>query len=218
MPLLKFWRGMESIVENAAVSPGRGSSENGNRSFESVRDQDMLLPIANISRIMRKAVPQNGKIAKESKERIQECVTDFISYITGEASDKCREDKRKTISGDDVLWAMSRAGFQNYIGPLTLYMHKFRAGEKRAATKGGRGSANMNGGVGGSGIGNGDNGLAQQISHSQVVIDANSQILFPSQGVNDANSQGLFPSHGVNDVNSQAHGEFVTAFMQGRQE
>ncbi|WOG91260.1 hypothetical protein DCAR_0310508 [Daucus carota subsp. sativus] len=186
---------MESIVENAAVSPGRGSSENGNRSFESVRDQDMLLPIANISRIMRKAVPQNGKIAKESKERIQECVTDFISYITGEASDKCREDKRKTISGDDVLWAMSRAGFQNYIGPLTLYMHKFRAGEKRAATKGGRGSANMNGGI----------------SHSQVVIDANSQILFPSQGVNDANSQGLFPSHG-------AHGEFVTAFMQGRQE
>lgn len=81
---LFIYAGVEPIVENAAVSPGRGSSENGNRSFESVRDQDMLLPIANISRIMRKAVPQNGKIAKESKERIQECVTDFISYITGE--------------------------------------------------------------------------------------------------------------------------------------
>ncbi|KAF3955604.1 hypothetical protein CMV_019187, partial [Castanea mollissima] len=34
----------------------------------------------------------------------QECVSEFISFITSEASDKCQREKRKTINGDDLLW------------------------------------------------------------------------------------------------------------------
>lgn len=49
----------------------------------------------------------NAKITKDSKEAIQECVSEFISFITSEASDKCQQEKRKTINGDDLLWAMS---------------------------------------------------------------------------------------------------------------
>jgi len=48
------------------------------------KEQDRFLPIANIGRIMRRAVPENGKIAKDSKESIQECVSEFISFITSE--------------------------------------------------------------------------------------------------------------------------------------
>ena len=48
------------------------------------REQDRFLPIANIGRIMRKAIPENGKIAKEAKESVQECVSEFISFITSE--------------------------------------------------------------------------------------------------------------------------------------
>ena len=33
-----------------------------------VRNQDRYLPIANISRIMKQALPSNGKIAKDAKE------------------------------------------------------------------------------------------------------------------------------------------------------
>ena len=33
-----------------------------------VREQDRFLPIANISRIMKKALPVNVKIAKDAKE------------------------------------------------------------------------------------------------------------------------------------------------------
>lgn len=42
------------------------------------------LPIANISRIMKKALPDNAKIAKDAKETVQECVSEFISFITSE--------------------------------------------------------------------------------------------------------------------------------------
>ena len=48
------------------------------------RDQDRYLPIANISRIMKKAIPTNAKIAKDAKETVQECVSEFISFVTSE--------------------------------------------------------------------------------------------------------------------------------------
>ena len=41
----------------------------------------------------------------------QMCVSEFISFITSEASDKCVHEKRKTINGDDILFAMTSLGF-----------------------------------------------------------------------------------------------------------
>ncbi|KAJ6740745.1 CCAAT-BINDING TRANSCRIPTION FACTOR-RELATED [Salix purpurea] len=100
-------------------------------------EQDRFLPIANVSRIMKKSLPANAKISKEAKETVQECVSEFISFITGEASDKCQREKRKTINGDDLLWAMTILGFENYVGPLKVYLNKYREteGEKNSMAR-----------------------------------------------------------------------------------
>jgi hypothetical protein len=37
-----------------------------------LREQDRFLPIANVAKIMKKGVPDKGKIAKDAKETIQE--------------------------------------------------------------------------------------------------------------------------------------------------
>jgi nuclear transcription Y subunit beta len=121
-------------------------SGGGGNNGGSGREQDRFLPIANVSRIMKKALPANAKISKEAKETVQECVSEFISFITGEASDKCLREKRKTINGDDLLWAMSTLGFDDYVDPLKLYLHKFREleGDKQGVgggAAGGGGSA-----------------------------------------------------------------------------
>ena len=42
------------------------------------------------------------------------------------ASDKCQREKRKTINGDDLLWAMSTLGFEEYVEPLRVYLQKYR--------------------------------------------------------------------------------------------
>nr|GMD53608.1 Nuclear transcription factor Y subunit B-7 [Ipomoea batatas]GMD58449.1 Nuclear transcription factor Y subunit B-7 [Ipomoea batatas] len=96
------------------------------------KEQDRFLPIANVGRIMKKVIPGNGKISKEAKETVQECVSEFISFVTGEASDKCQREKRKTINGDDILWAITTLGFEDYVNPLKLYLNKYREieGEK----------------------------------------------------------------------------------------
>ena len=33
---------------------------------------------------MKKALPSNAKVAKDAKETVQECVSEFISFITSE--------------------------------------------------------------------------------------------------------------------------------------
>ncbi|XP_052336533.1 nuclear transcription factor Y, beta b isoform X2 [Oncorhynchus keta] len=104
--------------------------EEGNGSKENFREQDIYLPIANVARIMKNAVPQTGKIAKDAKECVQECVSEFISFITSEASERCHQEKRKTINGEDILFAMSTLGFDMYVEPLKLYLQKFREAMK----------------------------------------------------------------------------------------
>ncbi|OLY83458.1 Nuclear transcription factor Y subunit B-3 [Smittium mucronatum] len=91
-----------------------------------VKEQDRFLPIANVARIMKKALPDNAKISKEAKETVQECVSEFISFITSEASDRCQNEKRKTINGEDILTAMHMLGFENYSEALKLYLAKYR--------------------------------------------------------------------------------------------
>ncbi|XP_018629766.2 nuclear transcription factor Y subunit B-6-like [Nicotiana tomentosiformis] len=91
-----------------------------------IREQDRFMPIANVIRIMRKILPPHAKISDDAKETIQECVSEFISFITGEANDRCQREQRKTITAEDVLWAMSKLGFDGYIEPLTMYLHRYR--------------------------------------------------------------------------------------------
>ena len=102
-------------------------SDNGDKDqVEPLREQDRFLPIANVARIMKEAIPKSGKIAKDAKECVQECVSEFVSFITSEASDRCHQEKRKTINGEDILFAMSNLGFDNYVEPLKLYLQKYR--------------------------------------------------------------------------------------------
>lgn len=53
-------------------------------------------------------------------------MSEFISFITSEASERCHQEKRKTINGEDILFAMSTLGFDMYVEPLKLYLQKFR--------------------------------------------------------------------------------------------
>ncbi|RDX57869.1 Nuclear transcription factor Y subunit B-7, partial [Mucuna pruriens] len=123
-----------SNLPNGLIS---GSPENPclkthNNNTNVNKEQDRFLPIANVGRIMKKAIPGNGKISKDAKETVQECVSEFISFVTGEASDKCQREKRKTINGDDIIWAITTLGFEDYVDPLKSYLQKYKEieGEK----------------------------------------------------------------------------------------
>ncbi|XP_043722248.1 nuclear transcription factor Y subunit B-1-like [Telopea speciosissima] len=121
------------------VASDQSNNNNNNNSGDDgyIKEQDRLLPIANVGRIMKQILPPNAKISKEAKETMQECVSEFISFVTGEASDKCHKEKRKTVNGDDICWALGTLGFDDYAEPLKRYLHRYREleGEKANQTK-----------------------------------------------------------------------------------
>ncbi|KAL4997336.1 histone-fold-containing protein [Aspergillus recurvatus] len=133
----------QSGEEHEQMDKEQDNQAQGQGEFE-VKEQDRWLPIANgsprwrnniaqiidneptVARIMKLALPENAKIAKEAKECMQECVSEFISFITSEASEKCQQEKRKTVNGEDILFAMTSLGFENYAEALKIYLSKYR--------------------------------------------------------------------------------------------
>ena len=117
----------------AGAANGSGSGGGGQQQAAApIREQDRLMPIANVIRIMRRVLPSHAKISDDAKETIQECVSEYISFITGEANERCQREQRKTITAEDVLWAMSRLGFDDYVEPLSVYLHRYREFEGEA--------------------------------------------------------------------------------------
>ncbi|KAJ7057831.1 histone-fold-containing protein [Mycena amicta] len=110
----------------SAIQPPPGNITISEAEVGEYREQDRFLPIANVARLMKAAVPPSAKIAKDAKECVQECVSEFISFITSEAAERCLSEKRKTIGGEDILYAMSALGFENYAETLKIHLAKLR--------------------------------------------------------------------------------------------
>lgn len=72
--------------ESTPESPGaaRPSSSKSDKAEKYEHFDANIRNFAPVARIMKNALPENAKIAKEAKECMQECVSEFISFITSE--------------------------------------------------------------------------------------------------------------------------------------
>ncbi|KAI2633613.1 nuclear transcription factor Y subunit B-3 [Hypomontagnella submonticulosa] len=177
--------GVQSPDDEAQMNDPQDPHGSGLAYEFEVKEQDRWLPIANVARIMKTALPENAKIAKEAKECMQECVSEFISFITSEASEKCHQEKRKTVNGEDILFAMTSLGFENYAEALKIYLSKYRESQSNRGENqqnrpnsqgygagapsgsGAAGSSGFQGGDGTGGIGeSGEGYIYAQASHN----------------------------------------------------
>lgn len=107
-----------------------------------IREQDRLLPMNNISRLLKCALPDNAKVSQDAKETMQECASELVQFLTSEAMDRCIADKRKTINGEDLLWALQSLGFDNFLEPLKVYLTMYREAHKESHKSTGGGGGN----------------------------------------------------------------------------
>ena len=126
------WR-FQSTDEDAAMSPpshsemSREPEEASYLDYEfEVQAPDNCLPLANIARIMKKALPSTATISPEAKELMQECASELISFVSSEAADINYSRGRKTVRGEEVLLAFQNLGFENYAEALTIYLARYR--------------------------------------------------------------------------------------------
>ncbi|KAI5465983.1 histone-fold-containing protein [Mariannaea sp. PMI_226] len=123
LPIANDFLGCPMSCDSSSKSPMAPGASKVDRTDELDANIHNFAPVA---RIMKNALPENAKIAKEAKECMQECVSEFISFITSEASEKCQQEKRKTVNGEDILFAMTSLGFENYAEALKVYLSKYR--------------------------------------------------------------------------------------------
>lgn len=72
--------------DRAVAEPPRMAQQQGGPSQQPSISEvaDRLLPLANVAKLMKQVLPENAKIAKDAKETVQECVSEFISFVTSE--------------------------------------------------------------------------------------------------------------------------------------
>lgn len=42
------------------------------------------------------------------------------------ACDRCQQEKRKTINGDDIIWAFEALGFEQYSHLMKIYLQRYK--------------------------------------------------------------------------------------------
>lgn len=87
---------------------------------------DHYIPITNIMHMMLSVLPPNAKIADDTKDAMEACAYEFITYITHQANGKCHQESRRKVTPEDVLAAMESMGMHNYVEPLYRYLAKHR--------------------------------------------------------------------------------------------
>src|ERR1700755_725210 len=70
----------------SSMSPNRPNSPLTQNGLPLYKPDANIHNFAPVARIMKSALPENAKIAKEAKECMQECVSEFISFITSEGT------------------------------------------------------------------------------------------------------------------------------------
>ncbi|URD93574.1 Histone-like transcription factor (CBF/NF-Y) and archaeal histone [Musa troglodytarum] len=140
------------MVDSDNESSGQNNAAGRGEQFASPREQDRFLPIANVGRIMKKALPANAKISKDAKETVQECVSEFISFITVQPL-KVYLQKFRELEGEKLVssglqkdpgGSGGSTGGQSLHGPS--YRHQVAMGGK--AGLGGGGSSSSSAGIG----------------------------------------------------------------------
>jgi len=91
-----------------------------------LKEQDMYLPKENIKKVMKKILPQGAKVSKEALECMQECTTEFILFVLGEAADITMAKKKKTVGSDFIIEAMNNLSLDNYGNVMATYLEKYK--------------------------------------------------------------------------------------------
>ena len=84
---------------------------------------------------MKQALPSDTKISKEARECVQECVSEFIAFITCESCEITQTEKRKTINGEDVIKAMENLNFVSYLELVEFYNRRYKEVVKKCDGK-----------------------------------------------------------------------------------
>ncbi|XP_034425862.1 DNA polymerase epsilon subunit 3 [Hippoglossus hippoglossus] len=94
------------------------------------RPEDLNLPNAVITRIIKEALPDGVNVSKEARRAISQAASVFVLYATSCANNFAMKAKRKTLNAGDVLAAMEEMEFERFLEPLKESLEVYKKGQK----------------------------------------------------------------------------------------
>ncbi|XP_063287847.1 DNA polymerase epsilon subunit 3 [Pelobates fuscus] len=94
------------------------------------RPEDLNLPNAVITRIIKEALPDGVNVSKEARSAISRAASVFVLYATSCANNFAMKGKRKTLNATDVLAAMEEMEFERFLTPLKESLEAYRRDQK----------------------------------------------------------------------------------------
>ncbi|KAK6195329.1 hypothetical protein SNE40_000785 [Patella caerulea] len=94
------------------------------------RPEDLNLPNAVVTRIIKEAIPDGVNVSKEARLAISKAASVFVLYATSCSNNFALKAKRKTINAADVISAMEDMEFEQFVEPLQECLEAFRNEQK----------------------------------------------------------------------------------------
>lgn len=94
------------------------------------RPEDLNLPTAVITRIIKDAIPDGVNVSKEARLAISKAASVFVLYATSCSNNFALKGKRKTITATDVLSALEDMEFDQFVEPLKECLAAYRKGQQ----------------------------------------------------------------------------------------
>lgn len=82
------------------------------------KPEDLNLPNAVITRLIKDSLPEGIVVAKEARSAIARAASVFVLYTTSTANNLAQKNKKKTVSAQDVFNAMKEMEFEKFVEPL----------------------------------------------------------------------------------------------------
>jgi len=95
------------------------------------RPEDLNLPLAVVSRIIKESLSDNINVSKEARQAISKAASVFVLYATSCANNFALKGKRKTLAANDIFQAMEEMEFERFVPELKKSWEAFTS-EKQA--------------------------------------------------------------------------------------
>lgn len=92
--------------------------------------QDLNLPTAVVTRLMKDALPDGINIGKEARIAISKAASVFIIYLSSAAINEAKKLKHKTMTPQNIFDALEEIEFESFIEPLKESLEVYRKNVK----------------------------------------------------------------------------------------
>ncbi|XP_062543742.1 DNA polymerase epsilon subunit 3 [Armigeres subalbatus] len=99
------------------------------------RIEDLNLPNAVVTRLMKDALPCDVKISSESRTALTRATSVFVLYLTSAATAVADKKKQKCLTVDHVLAGLEEIEFDSFVDPLKKDLENYRKTMKNKKDK-----------------------------------------------------------------------------------